>query len=547
MEKNKIHKLTENDLDKLLNRAFLELDFNQGQNQALMESLAERSLNKSAFRFSIKTHTFSKLFIAVLVLASIASCWFSLKPRETGTKPDVVTELPSEKRAAATAHQPTQTIKRPAIAEKKQYPQKKNRSKIGLKGAPVNLPAEIPELQRVSMSGYVKSAKTGKPIAGAMVYGLSYCESTFTDDRGHFALSLAKGEHTIGVSLVGYQTLTLTIALQQDVARDIELTEVWKQLAEITVKPKASVFPNLTESEKKSNEREKKKMARQAAKLRRDKGEQKYAFIPAPANQPLKEFYMGGAEVSNLEYRTFLFDLLINDRKEEFLMAKPDQSLWINAAGVSDFDTLSLVYFSTRKYNVYPVVNIPVEGAKLYCQWLSQLANEIREKEGKPKIELRLPDEQEWQHAASGGHPGDVYAWPSDSVQNHYHWFLANLCIQKQQDKFKYPFNTTDKYPLGQPGRLNSKSYTSAGLATGNRKEATTATWSYNANDFNLYNVCGNVSEMVYARDSKSIKAKGGNWNSDADHVKLTSEDEFGAGVAASPMIGFRVCIEVKK
>ncbi len=33
-----------------------------------------------------------------------------------------------------------------------------------------------------------------------------------------------------------------------------------------------------------------------------------------------------------LEYRTFLFDLLIQGRKEDFLLAKPDQKLWINNA-----------------------------------------------------------------------------------------------------------------------------------------------------------------------------------------------------------------------
>jgi hypothetical protein len=346
--------------------------------------------------------------------------------------------------------------------------------------------------------------------------------------------------------MTGYQTFTVSIAIREDVTKNIELTEVWKQLDEVTVKPKGFIFPNLTEREKKLNEKEKKSMARQAARLKNDKAAQKYAFIPGPADQSMSEFHMGSTEVTNLEYRTFLFDLLIHDRKEEFLMAKPEQNLWVNAAGLAAFDTLSKVYFSTRKFNSHPVVNIPVAGAEMYCEWLSQIANELRRKEGKAEITVRLPYEKEWMYAATSGKPNVVYPWFTDSVQNRYHWFLANCCIQKQADKFKYPFNKTDKNPLGNPRKFDTKAYTSAGMALGNNKIATVETYAYNPNDFNLYCMSGNV-EIVYVNDRKKLKAKGGNWNSDFEHLKFNNDNEFNDHVKPSPMIGFRVCITVKK
>src|SRR6218665_3138234 len=397
MEKNKIHKLSEKDLDKLLNRAFLELDFNQAQNQAVLESLAEQSLTKSTFHFSIKKILLSKLFISVALLLSLVGFWFWPGSRATAAGTDVAsapvkkTTTPqannTRKIKNAAHHQPSAVIETKIPAGQKQAERNIIARNMAKPAALVETSATSAEVQKAVVSGYIKNTKTRKPIAGALVYRLNSSESVYTDQQGHFALALPKGEHHIGVSMVGYQTYTTAIAVQEDLAKDMELTEVWKQLDEVTVRPKAAVFPNLTESEKRSNEKEKRKMARQAARLRRDRHEQKYAFIPPPADQSLREFYMGGAEVTNLEYRTFLFDLLINDRKEDFLMAKPDQSLWMNAAGVPYFDTLSFIYFSTRKYNTFPVVNISVEGARLYCEWLGQLANQVKEKEGKPKVE----------------------------------------------------------------------------------------------------------------------------------------------------------------
>ena len=48
-------------------------------------------------------------------------------------------------------------------------------------------------------------------------------------------------------------------------------------------------------------------------------------------------------------------------------------------------------YFSDKRYNDYPVVNITAEGAELYCKWLSNLT-----KTNNGKIVARLPYENEW-------------------------------------------------------------------------------------------------------------------------------------------------------
>ena len=93
------------------------------------------------------------------------------------------------------------------------------------------------------------------------------------------------------------------------------------------------------------------------------------------------------------------------------------------------------------------------------------------------------------------------------------------------------------------PSKINPDAYTSAGLAICSDTVATVHVFSYNPNNYYLYCMSGNVSEMVYIMGSKAIKTKGGNWASDFEHVKINSEDEFKAPVKPSPMIGFRVLV----
>jgi formylglycine-generating enzyme required for sulfatase activity len=282
------------------------------------------------------------------------------------------------------------------------------------------------------------------------------------------------------------------------------------------------VFPSLTEKEIKANENSKNKMAKAAFKLKKEK----YYLIPG------MNFYMQTAEVTNLEYRTFLFDLLIKGKKDEFLKAKPEQNLWINCNGTNKFDSNKDYYFSDKRFNEYPVVNISVEGAEMYCLWLKELLSEKM-----PNCEVKLPTETEWMYAARAGKANATYPWGRDSIQNKNNRFLANCCMQKLKEKFNQPIS----YPS--PMKINLNAFTTAGMATGFDTLATVLVYAYNPNDYYLYCMSGNVSEMVYVDGSKAVKTKGGNWASDFEHLKIGSEDEFRGGTKPSPMIGFRPII----
>ena len=106
-----------------------------------------------------------------------------------------------------------------------------------------------------------------------------------------------------------------------------------------------------------------------------------YAYVPSGSTVlkgkkvSIQAFHIQTTEVSNLEYRTYLFDLLIQGRKEEFLKAKPDQMRWSKEYPSAYVKPMEEHYFTHAAYDHYPVVAISREGAELYCRWLTEEAN----------------------------------------------------------------------------------------------------------------------------------------------------------------------------
>lgn len=299
------------------------------------------------------------------------------------------------------------------------------------------------------------------------------------------------------------------------------------------------IFPVLTEKEIKSNEKEKKRMIKLWSRVNREK-DRNIARIPANADNSIPAFYMSAGEITNKEYRVFLFDLLINGRKEDFLKAKPNQHLWKNVENVSTYDHLEKEYFTEKKYDFFPVVNISVQGAELFCQWLQEEVAKIRTDDPRiPELTIRLPYENEWMHAAQGGTPNAMYAWPLNSAQNTRNCFMGNFCIQKKKDLIKHP---VDYGKL----QIDLNNYTSAAAVLKQPAIATIDVWSYNPTSYGMFGVCGNAAEMVYSIDRKSVLLKGGSWASDLEEIRLSGSKELSPG-SSSPTNGFRISVFIKQ
>ncbi len=290
------------------------------------------------------------------------------------------------------------------------------------------------------------------------------------------------------------------------------------------------VFPKLTEKEIKETKKQKEKMTNWLLKQSKNK----YALVVpkgssylfANINDTLAQFFIQNSEVTNLEYRTFLFDLLIHDEKEAFIIAKPHQELWLTAPGHAKGKEMKDNYFSDKRYNDYPVVNISPEGAELYCKWLSKMTLSRH-----TNVTARLPYENEWIKAAKYK-DANSYPWPGDSIQNRLGCFLANFCIQKQSEKLRPNHHI-------KCSAKNLNAYASAEYMLGDSMMPALV-YSYNPNNNGIYCMIGNVSEMVYTNKTKTIITKGGSWNSDFEQCKIFNHEELEGKIKANPMTGFR-------
>ncbi len=324
-------------------------------------------------------------------------------------------------------------------------------------------------------------------------------------------------------------------------------------------------FPKLTADQVAANKKQKKLMLKQLNKL--DK--KKYAYIPSGTfdsegkSVSVQAFYMQTTEVTNLEYRTFLFDLLIHNRKDEFLIAKPDQEKWLTVSGEKHGYSQPMVdmYFWHPAYYEYPVNNISREGAKLYCKWLTLEADKVRKKNKETLNDIRLPTSHEWEIAAIGNSEGGQFPWGGSSHRNKKGCYLANYRpLTDSMTVWSYDgkrYNAENKpvgvieddnsvkkdvYIMDNIGKDSAKVKYGEYAVAADGGFYTVKVNSYLPNGYGLYCMSGNVAEMVvdYENNNASI-TKGGGWYSVLDEIRIFGVDNYKGLSEANANVGFRV------
>jgi gliding motility-associated lipoprotein GldK len=188
-------------------------------------------------------------------------------------------------------------------------------------------------------------------------------------------------------------------------------------------------------------------------------------------------------------------------------------------------------YFWHEAYSDYPVVGITWQQAKAFCQWRTLKKNIYRKERKKEFVNsFRLPSEAEWEYAARGGLEGATFPWGGPYAKNDRGCFLAN---------FK---------PLRGNYAADQALYTVEADA-------------YEPNEYNLFNMAGNVSEWTsstYERDSYEFSSsinpsvsdnennedglkvvRGGSWKDVSYYLQVSTRDFEKANVPRS-YIGFR-------
>jgi sulfatase modifying factor 1 len=235
--------------------------------------------------------------------------------------------------------------------------------------------------------------------------------------------------------------------------------------------------------------------------------------------------YAGKYEVSNVMYLMFQYDLKKNNKMELLEFTRPDTMNWLDKSYYDE--PLVELYLRHPAYGNYPVVNISYEDANIYCAWLTDRYNADPKRNFK-KVLFRLPTEKEWETAAKGGNDISLYPWGDRLILND-----KSMCNYKRiGDEFIKHDSLTNKIIVdrdlswGIAGSLNDGA------------DMTAPVDSYNPNSYGLYNVCGNVAEMVQA---KGI-SRGGSWKSTGAEVRIKSRAHYDK---TATDLGFRYFMQV--
>ncbi len=226
-------------------------------------------------------------------------------------------------------------------------------------------------------------------------------------------------------------------------------------------------------------------------------------------------FFMRNTEVTNFDYKEYLYQLKNKGDLDAYKKALPDSTKWINQ--VSGGEKMKDHYFSHPVYNYYPVVNLTYEQAEAYCDWLSEV---WQQNTGNKSIRFRLPLQAEFLKAAYGTDLERPYSWKGPYLRDNKGLFMANFIHVGE-----------GAITRGKDGKLEVK--TSQIFNGYNCTDLMAAAKSYSPNELGLYNLNGNVAEMV----AEKGKAVGGSWNSPGYDIRNTSVEEF---TTANPKVGFR-------
>ncbi len=256
-----------------------------------------------------------------------------------------------------------------------------------------------------------------------------------------------------------------------------------------------------------------------------------------PRRVTVSSFYMDQAEVTNVDYREYLYWLgrvFGVDHPEVVKTALPDTLVWRDRLAYNE--PYVEYYFRHPSYNFYPVVGVSWVQANQYCSWRTDRVNEyilIREGilrvdpnqlneenfnleaylagqyEGIVKNDLydlnpsgtgtrkvrmedgillpkyRLPTEAEWEFAALGLIGNTLFERIIERRIYPWNGHVLRTDADKNIGDFVANFKRTRGDNMGVAGHLNDKA------------DITAPVYSYWPNDYGLFHMAGNVSEWV--------------------------------------------------
>ena len=261
-----------------------------------------------------------------------------------------------------------------------------------------------------------------------------------------------------------------------------------------------------------------------------------YSVDFTPISYSTKAFYLSKYEISNELYLRFVLE----QKNEELLKSVlPDTLCW-KSEYVSDEKYIDY-YFRHPAYAEWPVVGVSYEQAVLFCDWLTKCYNSFEKRKFK-KVVFRLPTKYEWFRAASN-RVNSTFPWESSSLLNEKGHMNAAFKLMNQRcilnngtviqefddtgysDIIKYQKRT-------KKSKIKSDPYFD--LA-----DPIVPIQFFEANAFGLYNMAGNVREML----AEKGYTKGGGWKDTGFYLRNCVMQTMNE--SSRNDVGFRPVMEV--
>lgn len=235
-------------------------------------------------------------------------------------------------------------------------------------------------------------------------------------------------------------------------------------------------------------------------------------FRPPGTVEIVDNFFYDEGEIRNSDWREYIFDLrdMHGEDSNIYLHALPDTQIW--QVNESNKAVLKNTYFWHPSYNNHPVVGISHQQAKAYCAWRTKAVEKMMlglNMEITKKFEYRLPTRTEWELVAGAG-------------------YSKSKLKQVQKHKNKY----------GENARFHNMRYKEES-EDNNDESSPCPTINYLPNKFCIYNIYGNIAEMV----SDPGIAMGGSYRHYYQDIVPTNKPVTYEG--AQDWVGFRCVCEI--
>ncbi|MCR9225989.1 MAG: gliding motility lipoprotein GldK [Flavobacteriaceae bacterium] len=265
-----------------------------------------------------------------------------------------------------------------------------------------------------------------------------------------------------------------------------------------------------------------------------------YAEVMDSIYLPEEESYNGlrSVDVTKLKYKYSWMDIEAAARartgnrkdfiKHEELEIYPDTTVWIRDFEYSYNEPMHNDYFWHDAYSDYPVVGVNWMQAKAFCNWRTKFKNDDQKSRGKQFVnQFRLPTEAEWEYAARGGIEGGTYPWGGPYVISDTGCFMANFKPQRGDYAADAALYTVEAKSF-EPNEYNL--YNMAGNV---------AEWTNSSFDAGAYEYLSTMNPNIGSQDNQRKVIRGGSWKDVAYFLQVSTRD-YEYQDSARSYIGFR-------